>query len=321
MPRRVFDGEGAWGSDKIAKVEPVIYRLYYAWLHSLADCYGSFEITNIRHTAGKVNANIPRLTAQELEKVFQEFYKRGLAFIWKQLGRRYLHWTGSMKKGRWPRESRRTKKYEKVLAPVIKHNPEVLKQYREYLQGFDETPETSEPDAFSTVKASEPDDFASASALASGSASASGREKETPVGFDRFWNAYPRKVGKPAAEKAWNKIRHRTNLMEGLEAWKKTEQWQDEKFIPYPATFLNQRRWEDEPAGEHSTEASVGRGPQPRGEIQLPVEAQKQLAERARLEHISRLEEIIKERLFTPEIRKECQEKLEKLREKPPANP
>ena len=255
MPRRVFDGEGAWGSDKIAKVEPVIYRLYYAWLHSLADCYGSFEITNIRHVSGKVNANIPRLTAQELEKVFQEFYKCGLAFIWKQLGRRYLHWTGSMKKGRWPRESRRTKKYEKVLAPVIKTNPEVLKQYREYLYRFDETPETSEPDAFSTVKASAPDDFASASGSAS--ASASGRERETPVGFDRFWSAYPRKVGKPAAIRTWKKTWSKPNLvtsdgiMAGLERWKQTEQWQKEdgKFIPYPATFLNQRRWEDRTIG------------------------------------------------------------------------
>ncbi|KKL94165.1 hypothetical protein LCGC14_1867430 [marine sediment metagenome] len=291
MPKRVFDGEGAWGSDKLAKVEPVIYRLYYSWLHSLADCYGSFEITNIRHVSGKVNANIPRLTAQELEKVFQEFYKRGLAFIWKQLGRRYLHWTGSMKKGRWPRESRRTKKYEKVLAPVIKHNPEVLKQYREYLQGFDETPETSEPDAFSTVKASATDDFASAL----GSASASGKERETPVGFDRFWDAYPRKVGKPSAQKAWRRVFIRAlsvawdhgeiapprqqelgnKILAGLELWKATEQWQKDggQFIPYPATFLNQRRWEDDPPTSGYTETH-GRWPrvEPDGKCECGAE-------------------------------------------------
>ena len=252
MPKRVLDGEGIWGSDKLAKVEPVIYRTYYAWLFSLADCYGSFEITNLRMIAGKVNANIPRLTAREVEKVFQEFYKRGLAFIWEHLGRRYLHWTGSMRKGRWPRESRRTKKYEKVLAPIIKQHPEVLKKYRAYLQRFDETPESSEPDTFATVKASATDDFASAS----GSASASGREREKDW-FDRFWNAYPRKVGKPAAQKAWRKAIKGPKrpgsagpiheIYAGLERWKASDQWQDEKFIPYPATFLNQRRWEDEP--------------------------------------------------------------------------
>ena len=115
--------------------------------------------------AGKVNANIPRLTASRLEEVFQEFYRRGLAFIWEQFGKRYLHWTGSQRKGRWPRESRRNKKYEKELAPRIKQYPEIVSIYRSYLQRFNETPEASEPDAFASASAS-------ASALASGSASA-----------------------------------------------------------------------------------------------------------------------------------------------------
>ena len=331
MPKRVFDGEGAWGSDKLAKVEPVIYRLYYAWLHSLADCYGSFEITNIRHVSGKVNANIPRLTAQELEKVFQEFYKRGLAFIWKQLGRRYLHWTGSMKKGRWPRESRRTKKYEKVLAPVIKTNPEVLKQYREYLQRFDETPETSEPDAFSAVKASATDDLASA--LGSASASASGRERETPVGFNRFWNAYPRKVGKPSAQKAWRRVWKGVKTSESptlmqriigsVELWKMTEQWQTETLIPHPTTFLNDRRWEDDPpAREQSKDAAVGRGPKSTGDPRpLPVEVRYILLKKERRDKISDLKQYLEDGRGTPETRNQAQEELGKLRAKPPVNP
>ena len=74
--------------------------------------------------------------------------------------------------------------------------------------------------------------------------------------FERFWKAYPRKVGKPAALRAWRNLlgiawdtKTPGLFMAGLERWKATEQWQDEKFIPYPATFLNQRRWEDEPPG------------------------------------------------------------------------
>lgn len=72
--------------------------------------------------------------------------------------------------------------------------------------------------------------------------------------FYVFWSSYPRKVGKPAARQAWNRLHLRKNaplepqkLMDGLERWKQTEQWQKEggNFIPYPATFLNQRRWED----------------------------------------------------------------------------
>jgi hypothetical protein len=113
-------------------------------------------------------------------------------------------------------------------------------------------------------------------------------------------------------------------MLAGVERWKQTEQWQKEggQFIPYPATFLNQRRWEDEPAGEHSPESSVGRGPQPPGEVQpLPTEAQKKLDEKHRLEEISRLEAIIKAREFAPKIINQCREKLEKLKPKPPVNP
>ena len=83
--------------------------------------------------------------------------------------------------------------------------------------------------------------------------------------FDKFWEAYPRgsaefprRVGKPVAQKAWNKAFYLgaewNKIMAGLERWKQTEQWQKEggKFIPYPATFLNQRRWEDEPPEDNA---------------------------------------------------------------------
>lgn len=68
--------------------------------------------------------------------------------------------------------------------------------------------------------------------------------------FEKFWKAYPRKVGKAAAEKSWGKINPEQalidNILASIEAHQRTEQWLDSKFIPHPATFLNQRRWEDE---------------------------------------------------------------------------
>ena len=65
--------------------------------------------------------------------------------------------------------------------------------------------------------------------------------------FTRFWKAYPRKVSKPHAQKAWrlNKcdaIAER--VIAALDAQKPL--WKDPQFIPYPATWLNGRRWEDE---------------------------------------------------------------------------
>ena len=70
-------------------------------------------------------------------------------------------------------------------------------------------------------------------------------------GFDRFWSAYPRKVGKKDAVKVWNQIKPDDSLIDqivqGVERWKRSEQWtKDEgRFIPYPATFLRGERWNE----------------------------------------------------------------------------
>lgn len=70
--------------------------------------------------------------------------------------------------------------------------------------------------------------------------------------FDKFWQAYPRKVSKKEAQKSWKKINPSLELFEkilkALEMVKQTEQWKKDngKFIPYPATWLNQERWTDE---------------------------------------------------------------------------
>ena len=70
-------------------------------------------------------------------------------------------------------------------------------------------------------------------------------------GFPDFWQAYPRKTAKQAAIKAWNRIAPgemlRMAMHEALERQKQSQQWQAEngRYIPYPATWLNGRRWED----------------------------------------------------------------------------
>lgn len=71
--------------------------------------------------------------------------------------------------------------------------------------------------------------------------------------FDQFWNIYPRKVNKTDALNAWTKLKPDPLLFEQIVTAVKisaTEnpQWiqQDGRFIPHPATYLNNRRWEDE---------------------------------------------------------------------------
>lgn len=67
--------------------------------------------------------------------------------------------------------------------------------------------------------------------------------------FDVFWESYPKKVGKEAARKAFAKVKVPVEtLVAAVEAQKRGGQWQRDngQYIPYPATWLNQGRWEDE---------------------------------------------------------------------------
>lgn len=86
--------------------------------------------------------------------------------------------------------------------------------------------------------------------------------------FDSFWHAYPRKVGKPSAMRAWNKVKKEEieQLMSGLRSWEQSDQWQDAQYIPHPSTFLNDCRWQDDPpTGKGNSEATTGRGPRTEG--------------------------------------------------------
>lgn len=72
--------------------------------------------------------------------------------------------------------------------------------------------------------------------------------------FDRFWSEYPKKVGKIAAKKAFERARNRTTLESLLTAIRRQKcgsQWSRDngQYIPNPATWLNQGRWEDEVPG------------------------------------------------------------------------
>lgn len=77
-------------------------------------------------------------------------------------------------------------------------------------------------------------------------------KRNKSAAFDQFWELYPKKKGKEPARKAFAKLDLTEALLEeiltAVKAQKETRDWQKEggQFIPYPATWLNQRRWEDE---------------------------------------------------------------------------
>lgn len=65
--------------------------------------------------------------------------------------------------------------------------------------------------------------------------------------FSEFWNRYPKKVKRPDAEKAWRQVAGPDHLTAILESLRKKEWPPDPQFIPYPATWLRNQQWLDDP--------------------------------------------------------------------------
>lgn len=67
--------------------------------------------------------------------------------------------------------------------------------------------------------------------------------------FEQFWDAYPKKVGKVAAREAFRQVEYPLDdLLDAVARQSESELWgrEDGRYIPNPATWLSQERWEDD---------------------------------------------------------------------------
>jgi len=84
--------------------------------------------------------------------------------------------------------------------------------------------------------------------------------------FNKFWQAYPSKVGKDAARKAFEKRKVDTDLLasmiQAIEKQSQSAGWLKDggQFIPHPATWLNAGRWMDEGTGALSGSSDIFAG-------------------------------------------------------------
>lgn len=85
--------------------------------------------------------------------------------------------------------------------------------------------------------------------------------------FEQFWAAYPRRVGKDVARRWWKAKQPDQTLLEAMLAaleWQRhSDQWAEGRgqFIPHPATWLRQGRWQDEPVARKPRQGSyIGAG-------------------------------------------------------------
>lgn len=78
-------------------------------------------------------------------------------------------------------------------------------------------------------------------------------EQEKPANdFERFWEAYPKKVRKAAARRSWKAIKPDEDLtqtiLKAIELAKASPQWTKSggRFIPDPSRWIEEKRWEDQ---------------------------------------------------------------------------
>jgi len=75
------------------------------------------------------------------------------------------------------------------------------------------------------------------------------KETDNPM-FNRFYEAYPKHISGDYARKCFERIDPDEELLDtmlkAIERQKKTEQWQNIRYIPNPSTWLNEKKWNDE---------------------------------------------------------------------------
>lgn len=79
-------------------------------------------------------------------------------------------------------------------------------------------------------------------------------------GFDRWWSAFPKKVGKKPAAAIWKRIKPDADalIMDTVQRALNDRQWLS-GYVPNPTTYLNQERWNDDIQRAVTTESSIER--------------------------------------------------------------
>lgn len=222
MPKRIVDGEALWLSNKLLLV-PERYRAEYANWIPLALANGVFEADPRKIWARVYAYNRPDVSLQHVEKMLVCYEQAKMLFLWKDAtGTTWGFWIGIDKPGRLPSGTDRKNAAK---------GPEVP---REALDSFLGSKTEAQP-------------VDNRSSTGQGPDKTSRPPDEAIPGFERFWERYPRKEAKEAAQKAWRKLKgvDLATILSGLERATRTEQWQ-RGVIPHPATWLNGKRWKDE---------------------------------------------------------------------------
>lgn len=222
MPNRIVK-ESIWSSENLAKAS-LLAQGFFLRLLPLPDDHGCFDARTAILRARLFPLNYSDVTEKQIEKWIQELIAVDCIRVWLDSGIRYGYVPT------WSKHQQvRSLHHRKTPVP-----PEEL---------------------VTKTHTENKDDSNCKQVIAAESLNPNPNPIQTCVrqgGFDRFWEAYPKKVGKQAAHKAWSKLAPSVELEEtilsAIGRQKRHSQWLNEngRYIPHAATWLNGSRWEDE---------------------------------------------------------------------------
>lgn len=223
MPNRVIK-ESICDSERINQLSPLEEVTFYRLLVT-ADDYGCFDA---REMVVKSRLfPLKEIKPAEVKKLLLRLADVGLIRLYTVAGKSYLQ------VNKWSEHQRLRVSRHKYPTP-------------------DDADECGNLPQLAATCGKKSPESESESEIESESESESEKRKANERRFDEFWTAYPRKVSKPAARKAFDKIKPDDELLKtmltAIAKQKLSDQWTKDNgnYIPYPATWLNNQRWLDE---------------------------------------------------------------------------
>lgn len=228
MPTRYIK-ESARTSKNLSAVSDFSERLFWR-LVTTADDFGRF----LACAAIVKSACFPlseTMKSSRVEHALQEIASNKLIGLYEVGDRRYGWFVN------WERHQGEPRaKHSKYPDPPLSTSVGICLQVPAYVAGAPDTDTDTDTDL---------------SSLDAPKSSSDLKSKIDTTEFDQFWLAYPNKVGKKAALKAWMNAKDRPTLDRVLMVLGQaiqSEKWRKEhgQFIPNPSTWLNQGRWDDQ---------------------------------------------------------------------------
>lgn len=238
MPNRILR-EGILSSDRVEKLDYPA-EVFYRRLLSKVDDHGLFDARPAVLRAALFPLRLDRVREADISRWLVACQTAGLILFYEAEGRPYIKALDT----RW--QVRSEPKYplppEGSLSP-----PSVCEQLQTTDNSCEQLNTKSLSLSLSLLKTNPLTPLRGKIR-----ARASPKEPQEPPGFAEFWAIYPKRVARGKAVTAWQKIGVDgvllAKILAAIKAQSTSSQWRagGGEYIPYPSSWLNARRWEDE---------------------------------------------------------------------------